>query len=41
MSLDDDSEPEPDLVVVRGRPGDYRPSHPARPALAIEVQGAL
>ena len=37
VSLDDESEPEPDLVVVRGRPGDYRDSHPARPALAIEV----
>jgi Uma2 family endonuclease len=37
VSLDDDSEPEPDLVVVRGSPGDYRMSHPARPALAVEV----
>jgi len=32
-----DSEPEPDLVVVPGRPGDYHDSHPAHPALAIEV----
>ena len=24
VSLDDESEPEPDLVVVPGRPGDYR-----------------
>jgi Uma2 family endonuclease len=37
VSLDDASEPEPDLVVVPGRPGDYRESHPARPALAVEV----
>ena len=37
VSLDDDSEPEPDLVVVPGRPGDYHDSHPAHPALAIEV----
>jgi Uma2 family endonuclease len=37
VSLDEESEPEPDLVVVRGSPGDYRASHPARPALAVEV----
>lgn len=37
VSLDDHSEPEPDLAVVRGRPGDYRDAHPTRPALAIEV----
>jgi Uma2 family endonuclease len=37
VSLDDESEPEPDLVVVPGRPGDYRHAHPSRPALAIEV----
>ncbi|MGH7389924.1 MAG: Uma2 family endonuclease [Candidatus Rokuibacteriota bacterium] len=37
VSLDDDSEPEPDLVVVPGRPGDYDRSHPSHPALAIEV----
>lgn len=37
VSLDDESEPEPDLVVVPGRPGDYRESHPNRPALTIEV----
>jgi Uma2 family endonuclease len=36
-SLDDESEPEPDLAVVPGRPGDYRHAHPARPALVIEV----
>jgi Uma2 family endonuclease len=37
VSLDDESEPEPDLVVVAGRPADYRHAHPARPALVIEV----
>jgi len=37
VSLDENSEPEPDLVVVSGRPGDYRDAHPERPALAIEV----
>ena len=37
LSLDDESEPEPDLAVVPGRPGDYRHAHPERPALAVEV----
>ena len=37
VSLDDESEPEPDLVVVRGRPADYRGSHPEHPVLAVEV----
>ena len=37
ISLDDESEPEPDVVVVQGRPTDYRHAHPARPALTIEV----
>jgi Uma2 family endonuclease len=37
VSLDDESEPEPDLIVVPGRPADYRHAHPERPALAIEV----
>ena len=37
LLLDDESEPEPDLAVVPGRPGDYRDAHPERPALAIEV----
>lgn len=37
VSLDDESEPEPDLVVVPGRPGDYRDAHPALPVLVIEV----
>jgi Uma2 family endonuclease len=37
VSLDDESEPEPDLAVVPGRPGDYQDSHPTRPSLVIEV----
>jgi Uma2 family endonuclease len=35
--LDDRSEPEPDVCVVRGSPRDYVDSHPARPALIVEV----
>jgi Uma2 family endonuclease len=37
VSLDDLSEPEPDLAVVPGHPGDHRDAHPARPALVVEV----
>ena len=37
LSLDPESAPEPDLAVVPGRPGDYRASHPAQAALAVEV----
>ncbi|MGH7309259.1 MAG: Uma2 family endonuclease [Candidatus Rokuibacteriota bacterium] len=37
ISLDDESEPEPDLVVVPGRPADYRHAHPTRPVLVVEV----
>jgi len=37
ISLDDESEPEPDVAVVAGRPGDYRHAHPARPVLMVEV----
>jgi Uma2 family endonuclease len=37
LSLDDESEPEPDLAVVPGRPGDYLDAHPARPVLVVEV----
>jgi Uma2 family endonuclease len=37
IALDDESEPEPDLAVVPGRPRDYTTAHPARPALLIEV----
>jgi Uma2 family endonuclease len=37
VALDDESEPEPDIAVVRGSRADYRHAHPARPALIIEV----
>ena len=37
LSLDEESEPEPDLAVVPGRPGDYRDSHPTHPVLVVEV----
>ena len=35
--LDDRSEPEPDVCVVRGSPRDYVDSHPTRPALIVEI----
>lgn len=37
VSLDDDSEPEPDLAVAPGRPEDYLRAHPAAPVLVVEV----
>ncbi len=37
VALDDESAPEPDLVVVSGGRVDYRESHPACPAPAVEV----
>jgi Uma2 family endonuclease len=37
IALDDQSEPEPDVVVVPGRPRDYRDAHPAQPVLIVEV----
>jgi len=37
IALDPDSEPEPDLSVVRGSPRDYLADHPARPVLVVEV----
>lgn len=37
IALDDESEPEPDLAVVAGTWPAYRASHPARPALVVEV----
>src|SRR5262245_61368406 len=35
--LDDRSEPEPDISVVRGAPRDYVDSHPRNPSLIVEV----
>jgi len=37
IALDDESEPEPDVVVVPGTHRDYEIAHPARPALLVEV----
>lgn len=37
FSLDDRSEPEPDIAVVPGRPRDYRDNHPASAVLIVEV----
>jgi Uma2 family endonuclease len=37
IGLDDDSEPEPDVAVVRGSLEDYCVAHPSRPALTVEV----
>jgi Uma2 family endonuclease len=37
MGLDDDSEPEPDVAVVPGRPEDYGSAHPSRADLVVEV----
>ncbi len=40
LALGEDSEPEPDVALVRGARVDFRQRHPARPALAIEVADA-
>jgi len=37
IALDERSEPEPDVVVVPGRPRDYLDGHPSRPVLIVEV----
>jgi len=37
IALDADSEPEPDVAVVRGEPRDYVEAHPAAPVLVVEV----
>jgi Uma2 family endonuclease len=37
VALDDTSEPEPDIVVVRGGPWDYVTSHPSAPVLLVEI----
>jgi Uma2 family endonuclease len=37
LALDEESEPEPDVVVVPGHPRDYRAEHPSRPVLVVEV----
>lgn len=35
--LDDRSEPEPDVCVIRGAPRDYVETHPRHPVLVVEV----
>jgi Uma2 family endonuclease len=40
IALDDTSEPEPDLSVVRGQTTDYRDAHPSAPVLVVEVADA-
>jgi len=37
IALDEQSEPEPDVVVVPGRLRDYLAAHPSRPVLDVEV----
>jgi Uma2 family endonuclease len=37
IALADDSEPEPDIAVIRGTRRQYSREHPARPALVVEV----
>lgn len=37
LALDDTSEPEPDVAVVRGDLRDYVAAHPADPVLVVEV----
>ena len=37
VALDDESEPEPDVAVVRGTRADYRETHPGPPVLVVEV----
>jgi len=37
VALDDESEPEPDVAVVRGAAREYWDAHPSRPVLVVEV----
>ena len=37
LALDETSEPEPDIVVVRGDAWDYVTAHPSAPALVVEI----
>ncbi len=37
LALDADSEPEPDVAIVAGRPRDYVTDHPSTAALVVEV----
>ncbi len=40
LALDDLSQPEPDITVVRGGPRDYRDAHPTTAVLVVEVSDA-
>ncbi len=40
LALDDESEPEPDLAVVRGSVRRYTAAHPSDPVLVVEVAEA-
>ena len=40
LALDPESEPEPDVAVVRGAPRDYPDEHPSVPVLVLEVAHA-
>lgn len=40
VALDDESEPEPDVAVVRGDRRDYSLEHPPHPALVVEVSAS-
>jgi Uma2 family endonuclease len=37
IALDEESEPEPDVAVVRGTAREHAETHPARPVLVVEV----
>ncbi len=37
LAVDEESEPEPDVAVVRGSFRDYLAAHPSRPVLVVEV----
>src|SRR6267142_4626562 len=37
LALDEESEPDPDVAVVRGAPRDYLREHPSVPGLVVEV----
>jgi len=41
IALDDRSEPEPDICVVRGKVRDYARSHPSAALLVIEVSDSM
>ncbi|PWU20427.1 MAG: hypothetical protein C5B48_12580 [Candidatus Rokuibacteriota bacterium] len=37
VALDDESQPEPDVAIVRGSARDHGDAHPSRPVLVVEV----